>query len=190
MQNLPDSFINHIRIQVVPDAHKKHYGSYISFDDRPLSPGCIACKTAGWLCVFIGNKCNCSCMHCPNENVNSKEDFSSIYNGSRSGLEDIMSVLRKPYYSGVGISGGEPFLYIDKLCAWVERIKTERPELYVWCYTNGVFADRNSLKRLRRAGLDEIRFDLAADNYSDTVLRNMKYATEEIDNVGIEVPII
>lgn len=38
--------------------------------------------------------------------------------------------------------------------------------------------------------MDEIRFDLAADNYSEKVLANMKLATKIIPSVGIEVPVM
>lgn len=54
MRNEEYKHINLIRSKIVPDAHKKQYGSYLSFDDKSISPGCMACKTGGWLCCFIG----------------------------------------------------------------------------------------------------------------------------------------
>ncbi|MBE9487979.1 MAG: radical SAM protein [Bacteroidetes bacterium] len=191
MKNYEYNYINRIRENVIPDAHKKHYGSYMSFDDKKLSPGCMACKTGGWLCVFIGNRCNCTCPNCPNPTVNKGEDISvaSGVNGTVD-IDRILSLLEKSYYKGVGVSGGEPLLYMDKLVDWVTKIKAKFPNIYVWNYTNGIYATEENLKRLADAGLDEIRFDLAADNYSDLVLNNMKLATEIIPSVGIEVPVI
>lgn len=190
MRNEEYKHINYIREKLIPDAHKKHYGSYMSFDDRPISPGCMACKTGGWLCVFIGTKCNCTCPHCPNSMVNGEVDISSIYSGVEADIDAILTVLEKPYYKGVGISGGEPLLYMDRLIEWVTKIRAKFPEMYIWNYTNGVFATEENLKRLANAGLDEIRFDLAADDYSQQVLDNLKTAVRLIPSVGIEVPVL
>lgn len=191
MRNYEYNFINFIRKTVVPDAHKKHYGSYLSFDDKQISPGCMACKTGGWLCAFIGTRCNCTCINCPNDNVNTGLDISTA-TGIQGAIdiETILCHLENPYFTGVGISGGEPLMYMDKLVEWVTKIRVQFPKMYIWNYTNGVYATSENLQRLADAGLDEIRFDLAADNYSDLVLNNMKSATQIIPSVGIEVPVI
>ena len=55
-------------------------------------------------------------------------------------------------------------------------------------YTNGTLATEESLKALGEAGLDEIRFNLAASNCSDKVIENMKTAKKYIKSVGIESP--
>lgn len=191
MRNEEYLYINSIRERIIPDATKKHYGSYMSFDNAPLSPGCMACKTGGWLCIFIGTKCNCFCHHCPNHMVNGKVEIASAEGliGAIE-VENILSVLRKSFYKGVSFSGGEPLLYIDKLVDWALKIKITFPQVYMWNYTNGLLASEDNLQRLRKAGMDEIRFDLAADNYSSHVLDNLKKATEIMPNVGIEVPVI
>ncbi|MEG1794591.1 MAG: radical SAM protein [Rikenellaceae bacterium] len=191
MRNYEYNYINIIREKVVPDAHKKQYGSYMSFDDKPLSPGCMACKSGGWMCAFIGTRCNCSCPHCPNPNVNDGIDISTVsgFNGELD-INFILTELERPFYKGVGISGGEPLLYMDKLVEWITKIKAKFPNMYVWNYTNGVYATIKNLKRLADAGVDEVRFDLAADNYSKRTLDNLKTATQIIPNVGIEVPVI
>lgn len=165
MKNYEYHHINYIRKKIIPDAHKKHYGSYMSFDDKPLSPGCMSCKTGGWLCVFIGTRCNCHCVNCPNPDVNNDNDTSSISGYGVGGIDEILNILEAPNYTGVGISGGEPFLYMDKLVEWVKKIKSKFPYMYVWTYTNGVHAICENLERLSNAGINEVRFDLAAENY-------------------------
>lgn len=190
MRNFEYRFINLIRDKGVPDAHRKHYGSYMSFDDRPISPGCMACKTGSWLCCFIGTKCNLLCPHCPNDTLNSNPDFSSVSEYGKTDIDGILKILENPMYKGVGISGGEPFLYADKLVEWITKIKKEYPNLYVWNYTNGILATEDNLKRVADAGVDEVRFDLAAENYSERCLKHMEIATRLIPSVGIEVPVI
>lgn len=191
MRNYEYNYINYIREHVTPDAHKKQYGSYVSFDDRPISPGCMACKTGGWLCAFIGTRCNATCPHCPNHTVNKGADIATAtgMNGSVD-IDDILLKLEQPYYKGVGISGGEPLMYIDELVEWVTKIKAKFPHLYVWNYTNGLLASETNLRRLAEAGLDEIRFDLAAYDYAPEILNNMKNAVGIIPSVGIEIPVL
>lgn len=190
MRNNEYQFINFLRDGMLPDAKKKHYGSYMSFDDRQLSPGCMACKTGGWLCLFVGNKCNCTCPHCPNDSVmNNSPDISTASEHGIVDTDKILELLQAPFYTGVGISGGEPLLYIDKTEEWIKSIKRHYPNLYVWCYTNGLPASEDKLKRLADVGIDEIRFDLAAHDYSADAIKNMETAVKYIPSVGIEVPV-
>lgn len=191
MKSYEYNYINYIRGKMLPDAHKKQYGSYMSFDDRSISPGCMACKSGGWLCLFVGTRCNATCPHCPNHTVNSGIDVATATGmGGLVNTETILKKLEQPYFKGVGISGGEPMMYMDTLVEWITEIKAKYPHLYVWNYTNGILATEKNLRRLADAGVDEVRFDLAAENYSQQVLDNMKTATEIIPSVGIEVPVI
>lgn len=191
MRNYEYNYIDYIRKNVTPDAHKKHYGSYMSFDDKPISPGCMACKTGGWMCAFIGTRCNATCPHCPNHMVNTGSDIATAtgMNGTVD-IDAMLVQLEQPYFKGVGISGGEPLMYIDTLVEWVMKIKAKFPHLYVWNYTNGLLATEANLRRLAAAGLDEIRFDLAAFDYSKEIQENMRRAVEIIPSVGIEIPVL
>lgn len=190
MRNYEYNYINLMREKVIPEAHRKHYGTYMSFDDKPISPGCMACKTGRWLCTFIGTKCNLLCPHCPNTTLNSDPDFSSANNLGVVDLDKILEILENPLYTGVAISGGEPMLYIDKLVDWITKIRRKFPDIYIWHYTNGLLASEENLRRVADAGVDEVRFDLAADNYSQKVLDNMAKAVTIIPSVAIEVPVL
>lgn len=190
MRKFEYKYINLVREGMIPDAHKKHYGTYMSFDDRPISPGCMICKTGAWLCTFIGTKCNCFCPNCPNDMVNFGIDISTAHMYGEADIDRILTILEHPVYKGVAISGGEPLLYVDKLVDWISKIRTKFPDMYIWHYTNGVLATEENLKRVAAAGVNEVRFDLAADNYSLQVLENMERAVRIIPSVGIEVPVI
>jgi pyruvate formate-lyase activating enzyme-like uncharacterized protein len=91
-------------------------------------------------------------------------------------------------FSGVSISGGEPFLTFDKSLAFAVKIKKRfGGGIYLWLYTNGILADEEKLKQLRDAGLDEIRFDIGAVDYD---LEKVRLATHIIDRVTVEIPAI
>ena len=89
---------------------------------------------------------------------------------------------------GVGFSGGEPLLVLDKLLSHITAIRQEfGNSLYLWMYTNGDRVDRSALEKLRDAGLDEIRFDLSARGYD---LTPVVLSKEYIPTVTVEIPAI
>jgi pyruvate formate-lyase activating enzyme-like uncharacterized protein len=58
-------------------------------------------------------------------------------------------------------------------------------------YTNGLAVDRNKLEELAAAGMDEIRFNIAATGYlSDSIWKKIKIARELFPYVTIEIPSI
>jgi len=59
--------------------------------------------------------------------------------------------------------------------------------VHVWLYTNGLLASDENLAALKAAGLDEIRFNIAADRYS---LKMVRRATRCFKNVVVEIPAV
>ncbi len=102
--------------------------------------------------------------------------------------EHYASYLKKYGFKGVGFSGGEPLLVFDKLLAYIEKIRAVcGRSVYLWVYTNGDLVTEEKLRRLERAGLDEIRFNISANDYD---LRPVELAVDIIDTVTVEVPAI
>jgi hypothetical protein len=91
-------------------------------------------------------------------------------------------------FEGVGFSGGETLLVFEKLISFLERIG-ERfgDEMYTWIYTNGDLVDKAKLKRLREAGLDEVRVNVSARKYD---LKPVAMARQLINTVTVEIPAI
>lgn len=91
-------------------------------------------------------------------------------------------------FRGVGFSGGEPLLAVDKLLSFIGSIKRRfGEEMYVWMYTNGDLLDRATLDGLRKAGLDEIRFNISARQYD---LSPVELACGLMNAVAVEIPAI
>jgi len=89
---------------------------------------------------------------------------------------------------GVGFSGGEPLLTLDKLLSHITAIRQEfGNSLYLWLYTNGDRVDHSALKKLQDAGLNEIRFNLNARKYN---MEPVVLAKEHISTVTVEIPAI
>lgn len=155
-------------------------------DCSKMSKGCEICGQGGWSCMFINGKCNCRCFYCPTEQ--NEIDIPTTNGVKFAKPADYVDYIDKFGFKGVSISGGEPLLTFDKTLSFVSAVKRKFGEkIYLWLYTNGTLASGDMLSKLRDAGLDEIRFDIGATNYS---LEKAKTAVGVIRNVTVEIPAI
>jgi pyruvate formate-lyase activating enzyme-like uncharacterized protein len=153
-----------------------------------LSPGCRACKTGAWDCLFLTMDCNLSCSFCCSPGGGSAHPpFSALGVTENDALANLQIV--RP--EGISFSGGEVFREYARLRSLVEQVRNQFPRVYLWVYSNGVLADAEKLTELAELGLDEIRFNLAATGYTNpTVLKHVAQASQMIENVTVEIPAI
>jgi len=149
-----------------------------------LSKGCQLCQKGKWLCIFLTYKCNATCHFCP---APFRDDH--IYSDFGSKKEEILDYLTRNDFRGISFSGGDPFLVFDRLMKWLAYFKHQLPDYYYWVYTNGLAADKRKIKLLAEAGMDEIRFNIAASGYiSETVWESITEARKLFRYVSVEVP--
>jgi pyruvate formate-lyase activating enzyme-like uncharacterized protein len=153
-----------------------------------LSPGCSICGQGTWSCLFIGSLCTANCFYCPQDRK-TKEDHPPTESGLLfDNPDDYVDYLEKFKFKGVGFSGGEPLLKYKEILTYIKKIRERLGnEIYLWVYTNGDLVDKNKLKALKRAGLNELRFDISARSYD---LKIVEMAAGIIDTVTIEIPAI
>jgi pyruvate formate-lyase activating enzyme-like uncharacterized protein len=154
-----------------------------------LSPGCKTCVEGKWLCVYISTRCVQGCFYCPQPRKANDSDLPMTSEKLSFGsVDDYLAYLVNFDFEGIGFSGGEPFLAYEKL---VEYIANTRRVFglrhYLWAYTSGRHVTPENLAILGRAGLDELRFDIAANGYDLTAVA---LAMKEIGRVSIEIPVI
>lgn len=90
-------------------------------------------------------------------------------------------------YDAVGWLQREPLEEMEKLPDIMNHIASKG--VWQFLYTNGVHATEDNLKLLADSGLNEIRFNLQATDFSFTILKRMKFAVELGFIVLIETPI-
>ena len=96
------------------------------FYDESISNG------LGWRAVLFVSGCPHNCPGCHNK---AAQDFNY---GENFDEENIINRIKEnSILSGVTISGGEPLCpenisYVNK---FIERVKKEKPEFNIWCYT-------------------------------------------------------
>jgi len=171
-----------------------NYGATVKPKNKELSKGCHACKQGSWICIYIGVSCNLKCPVCPQISRHSEKEYIWANGGNDDihSLEDLKRVLdRNKRITGISFSGGEPFLYIEKVKEWLNFINDNYSDLnlYKWIYTNGTKVTKEICQELKEKGINEIRFDLAATNYSDEIINKIKYCKDIFDKISVEVPV-
>jgi len=188
-RNISDSLRERIKDKIeVTD-----FGATITPKGKKLSEGCLACKSGQWICIYIGVSCNLKCASCPQVSRHGVEEFIWANGGNDDihNLDDFKRVLYKnPRITGLSFSGGEPFMYLDKVYEWLDFTNKNFDilNLYKWIYTNGVLVTEESCMKLKELGINEIRFDLAATNYSSDIIEKLVYCKKIFDKISVEVP--
>lgn len=164
---------------------------YVGRADK-MAKGCISCLTAqGLNAIRKTNRCNLRCAFCydfgqMNDQPPVGDDYWEI-GGTRFLAEDIELLLqtqKKPM--GVSYVYLEPFLEIDKYEPVIRVF--HKHGVYQHMYTNGTLVTEEHLQMLKDAGLDELRFNLAATNCSDKVIDAIRLAKRYLPSVGVESP--
>ena len=155
-------------------------------DSQKLSPGCRACLEGNWSCLFITGNCNCRCFYCPTaQNVGGDPGTNNL---DFPKVDDYVDYLARFGFSGASISGGEPLLVLEKSLQYLRAIRRRLGDgIHLWLYTNGTLLTTDIAKRLRDAGLDEIRVDIGATDYT---LDQVKLAVGIIPHITVEIPAI
>jgi len=157
-----------------------------------LSSGCKSCKDGTWWCLYVGYKCNCDCWYCPQGTTDIKNSKADHPEGMQYlWIEDIKRCLKlvKPgTINGVSYSGGEPFLYLDKIIEFSTYVTKNHPNIYQWIYTNGLLVTNDKLQILKDVGIKEIRFHIGATNFNSEILDKLEDASKIIDRVTVETP--
>jgi pyruvate formate-lyase activating enzyme-like uncharacterized protein len=155
-------------------------------DCRALSPGCRACIEGRWSCLFINGRCNCDCFYCP-----SPQDQTGApqTNGiSFASADDYAEYLASLNFSGASLSGGEPLLTPERTLEYLNAIRRRCGDgIHIWLYTNGTLLTSETCRRLRDAGVDEIRFDIGATRYN---LKKLRVAVGIIPVITVEIPAV
>lgn len=150
-----------------------------------ISKGCELCGQGEWSCIFITGRCNANCFYCPAPQNN--DDLPMAQQLSFKSPENYADFINYFDFKGVSFSGGEPFLVFDRLVEYLEVIRKKcGQDIYIWLYTNGIISKQDKFKKLRDLGLNEVRFDIGADNYH---LDHIKKAKNIIENITIEIPL-
>jgi pyruvate formate-lyase activating enzyme-like uncharacterized protein len=200
----------HLREQI-NGGEESDDGATFKPKSKNISKGCQACKSAGWVCIYLSYECNKRCQFCP-------QDRSGVANNKFSGWDpwgDVpfielfkeRAIKLSDDIKGISFSGGEPLLQIKKVPVsdrrgpmsaagifnWLDTINNDigwKQKPYLWIYTSGHLISESIVDELASRGINEIRFNLAASNYSDEIIRKMERVRGKVDYLSVEVPVL
>jgi pyruvate formate-lyase activating enzyme-like uncharacterized protein len=177
---------------------------------KELSKGCLACKSAGWICIYLSYVCNRRCNFCPQDR--SKETNNRFGGWDPWGDVPLIDIFKERIPSimddikGISFSGGEPLMQLKKVATsnrrgpmssvgifkWLDVINSInwKKKPYLWIYTSGHLINEKNIDTLVGRGINEIRFNLAASNYSYQIMKNMDLARKKADYLSVEVPVL
>ncbi len=153
------------------------------------SEGCKLCSMGSKMVLFITGKCDSNCFYCPIM----KEKRRDITFANEQQIETIDEAIKEAQMIsalGVGITGGDPSLTLDRVIEYINSFKKEfGKQFHCHLYTSHALT-KKQLMNLCDSGLDEIRFHppmLVLTNEIRDCIRN----AQTLDwQVGIEIPVI
>ncbi|MFX0021372.1 MAG: 4Fe-4S cluster-binding domain-containing protein [Candidatus Hermodarchaeota archaeon] len=158
---------------------------------RKIPEGCKYCLKGSKVVLFLNGICqkpeHCF-WYCPISEERRGKDLTFANEIEIKNKKAILEEIEKISAQGMSITGGEPLseLNLEKTIDYINYVKTERGKnFHVHLYTNGVNFDENIAIKLSLAGLDEIRFHPAKEDW-----KNIKMALNKKLCVGAEVPVI
>lgn len=138
------------------------------------------------LVLFVTGMCHAKCFYCPLSEKKRWKDV--VYANERKVRKDALKEIIEEAESidalGTGITGGEPLLVLHRVENYISALKSHfGKEHHIHLYT-AVAATPHHLKRLKEAGLDEIRFHL---NFSEWY---PIFSSKEKDKLSFESSIL
>jgi len=161
-----------------------------------ISPGCHACLFGVITHVRHSDKCTQSCDYCyyasPESNMNTKPIGKGLYSFSSSNMdftvEEALALVARQgdQYDAIGWLHKEPLEELDSIEPVMVELAKRGHHQYL--YTNGVRATKEVINKLISWGLNEIRFNLQATDFSTKVIDKIKYAKKKDIWTLIETP--
>ena len=157
-----------------------------------LSPGCRICRQGAGLVLFVTGRCERSCFYCPLSQERRGQDIVFADEMRVEKISDILEEGRAIDALGTGITGGEPLAKLDYVLECIRALKAAfGREHHIHLYT-GMLPSRETMQRLREAGLDEIRFHPPPEEWSHPgpLTQTLREARSLGLLAGVEIPAI
>lgn len=164
----------------------KGWPERLTLHTRGLPPGCRACLRGRGTNAVITGLCSRDCFFCFNPRP--RQDEMSVHGLKVSSPKEAVAIVKSRGIRSVGISGGEPLMFPRRVLGLLRALrKAFGKSLRIDLYSNGDLFTLPLLRRLKAAGLDALRVNLAANGYDLAPLRLARKVFEEVE---VEIPVI
>lgn len=160
-------------------------GESMTLFTKGLPAGCRPCLSGKGTNLYVTGLCTRDCFFCFNQKP--RKDELVVHGIPVEDPAEAPEIVERFGLRSVGLSGGEPLLFPERVLAILDALKAMPRPPRVDLYTNGDRATPELLRRLKGAGLDSVRVDAAARGYDLTPVR---LAREFFDEVAVEIPVV
>ena len=149
-----------------------------------LPCGCVFCGKGSKMVLFVTGLCHSNCFYCPLSQEKAGKDVIFADEMPVTNDDDVLYEVDAIGGEGSGFSGGDPLCNLDRTLHYISFLKAKRGEnFHIHLYTSITDVEKDVLRRLQDAGLDEIRFHPQTQDWS-----GIERALQFNMDVGIEVP--
>ena len=160
-------------------------GSSMTLFTRGLPAGCRSCLKGRGTNLYVTGLCTRDCFFCFNHKP--RKDELVVHGIPVKSAAEAAEVVERFQLHSVGISGGEPLLFPDRVVELLRALRALGRPLRIELYTNGDRAVPALLRRLKGAGLDSLRINMAARDYDLSPLRR---ALDIFSDLAVEIPAV
>jgi pyruvate formate-lyase activating enzyme-like uncharacterized protein len=162
---------------------------HYSYVNGRLAKGCQLCVQGRKLVLFITGLCGERCFFCPLSERKKGKDVVYANEWPIDRLGDMITEARLCDAHGAGITGGDPFIRVDRTVKAIRLLKKRfGKDFHIHLYAPLTLVTLDRLKRLSRAGLDEIRFHPALNRKEKWTKIELAYRFDW--SVGVEIPVV
>lgn len=145
--------------------------------------GCKLCIRGAKLVLFLTGLCRQACYYCPLSEKRKGRDVVYANERPAKSTQDVIREAKLMDALGTGITGGDPSLRFRRTLHYIRLLKRKfgkKHHIHMYC---GGELSQKQLHKLKRAGLDEIRFHTWSVGPVERALRAGLKA-------GVEIPAI
>jgi pyruvate formate-lyase activating enzyme-like uncharacterized protein len=148
-----------------------------------MPKGCQLCTKGAKLVLFVTGVCGRGCYYCPISERRQGKDVTYANERPVKSERDIIKEAELIDALGTGLTGGDPSLRFGRVLRYIRLLKRrfgKNHHIHMYCGAN---LSIEQLRRLKRAGLDELRFHTWS---AKPVERALKVGVQ----AGVEIPAI
>lgn len=156
-----------------------------------MPKGCKLCVQGRKTVLFITGLCSKHCFYCPISDQKWQKDVVYANEWKIDKFDELVKEIELCSSCGVGITGGDPLIKVNRTCSYIRRLKRKfGDDFHIHLYTPLNLVDESKLRKLYKAGLDEIRFNPDLDKRGIRLWNRIMLAAKYKWDVGVEIPVI
>lgn len=162
---------------------------YYSYKIGNLPKGCKLCVHGRKLVLFVTGLCPRGCFYCP---ISDKKKYKDVVYANEWPIKNTKNIIKEAELTeakGAGFTGGDPLVKLDRSISYIKLLKKRfGKRFHIHLYTSLDLVNEDNLKKLYKAGLDEIRFHPSL--YNKKLWPRILLAKKFKWDVGVEIPSI